>query len=223
MVTDDPDTPGPGHWEINLGYSTERRPGTKNWLAPLLDINYGVGERLQLKYEVPYLRETADGSPDESGFGNSEVGLKWRFLDSGDNGLSVSVYPQLEFNNPGSSADDRGLVEHGAAFLLPFQFEKEAGQYTVTWQLGREFRSAGDSWFYGVSAGRHVRERVEVGVELAGEANSDFGRSNVVANIGLVVDLGERSSIMFSAGSELQNHDEARATVVGYLGVQWRL
>lgn len=55
LITDDPGTPGDGHWEINIGVSTEKRPGARASELPLLDLNYGVGDRLQLKYEVPYL------------------------------------------------------------------------------------------------------------------------------------------------------------------------
>ncbi|MDI1335173.1 MAG: transporter [Lacunisphaera sp.] len=223
LITDDPGTPGDGHWEINVGVSTERRPGARNSELPLLDINYGIGDRLQLKYEVPYLRVSEVGSPAESGLGNSELGVKWRFYDAGEKGFSVSVYPQLEFNNPGSTSDDKGLVEHGSVFKLPFQFEREVGELTLIGQVGREFRSDGDAWFYGLSVSHRFHEKVEVAVELAGGANAGLHRSQLTANLGVVIDLDERTSFMFSVGRELHNHDEPRATFVGYLGLQWRL
>lgn len=223
MITDDPGTPGDGHWEINLGVSTERRPGSRSSELPLLDLNYGVGDRLQLKYEVPYLRVSEAGSPAKSGLGNSAAGVKWRFLDAGDQGLSVSVYPQLEFNNPGSDSDDRGLVEPGTAFVLPFQFEQEVRSCTVIWQVGREFRSDGDTWFYGLSVSHRLGQKVEAAVELAGAASAGLHRSQLTANFGVAVDLSEHTSVMFSVGRELHNHDEPRASFVGYLGLQWRL
>lgn len=223
LITDDPGTPGDGHWEINLGVSTEKRPGSRLSELPLLDLNYGIGDRLQLKYEVPYLRLTEDGAPTESGFGNSAFGVKWRFYDAGEKGLSVSVYPQVEFNTPGTNSDDKGLVESGTAFVLPFQFEREVGPVTLIWQVGREFRSGGDAWFYGISAGHHFTENMEVAVELAGGGSARLDRTSLTANIGVVVDLSESTSVMFSVGRELHNHDEPRASLVGYLGVQWRL
>lgn len=87
LITDDPGTPGDGHWEINLGFSTEKRPGSRLSELPLLDLNYGIGDSLQLKYEVPYLRLTEDGAPSESGLGNSAFGVKWRFYDAGEKSL----------------------------------------------------------------------------------------------------------------------------------------
>jgi hypothetical protein len=223
LITDDPGTPGDGHWEINLGLSTERRPGERVSELPLIDVNYGIGDRWQLKYEVPYLRLSEDGESSISGLGNSEVGVKWRFYDAGEGGLSVSVYPQVEFNNPGSHADDKGLAEHGSAFILPFQFEKDVGPVTLIWQVGREFRSGGDSWFYGISAGHRFNEKVEVAVELAGGGTARLDRTQLTANFGVVVDLSERDSVMFSIGRELHNHAEPRASLVAYVGWQLRL
>lgn len=49
LITDDPDTPGPGHWEINLASLFERSQPQRRLEAPLADVNYGVGQRIQLK------------------------------------------------------------------------------------------------------------------------------------------------------------------------------
>lgn len=223
LITDDPGTPGNGHWEINLGVGTEKRPGSRLSELPAIDFNYGVGDRLQLMYEVPYLRLSEDGAPTESGLGNSAFGVKWRFYDAGEKGLSVSVYPQVEFNTPGTNSDDKGLAESGTAFVLPFQFEREVGPVTLIWQVGREFRPDGDAWFYGISAGHQFTERMEVAVELAGGGSARLDRTSLTANLGVAIDLSESTSVLFSIGRELHNHDEPRATLIGYLGVQWRL
>jgi hypothetical protein len=223
LITDDPGTPGDKHWEINLGVSTEKRPGGQVSELPLIDINYGIGDRLQLKYEVPLLRVDEDGVGAESGLGNSEIGVKWRFYDAGEKGLAVSIYPQLAFNNPRSSSDDKGLVEHGSTFFLPLQFEKEVGPVTLIWQVGREFHSAEDHWFYGISVGHHFTDKVEVAVELAGGATERLDRTGLTANLGVVIDLSESTSVMFSVGRELHNHDEPKASFLGSVGLQWRL
>ena len=223
LITDDPGTPGDGHWEINLGVSTEKRPGSRLSELPAIDFNYGVGDRLQLMYEVPYLRLSEDGAPTESGPGNSAAGVKWRFYDAGEKGLSVSVYPQVGFNTPGANSDDKGLVESGTAFVLPFQFEREVGPVTLIWQVGREFRPDGDAWFYGISAGHRFTKNMEMAVELAGGGSAGLDRTALTANLGVVVDLSESTSVLFSIGRELHNHDEPRASFAGYLGVQWRL
>jgi hypothetical protein len=55
MITDDPDTPGPGYWEINLAGITEKSQSERRYEAPTADINYGVGKRIQLKFEIPWV------------------------------------------------------------------------------------------------------------------------------------------------------------------------
>ena len=48
MITDDPGTPGNGHWENNIAVIFEHRPDETSWDSPLIDLNYGVGEHIQL-------------------------------------------------------------------------------------------------------------------------------------------------------------------------------
>jgi len=51
--TDDPETPGNKHWEINFGWVGDRNPAAGAYQVPDFDINYGLGDRIQLKYELP--------------------------------------------------------------------------------------------------------------------------------------------------------------------------
>src|SRR5207249_8773847 len=50
FVTDDPEPPPPGGWEINVPFILERTPGTTEMDAPLFDLNYGLPD-IQLKLE----------------------------------------------------------------------------------------------------------------------------------------------------------------------------
>src|SRR5580700_4694278 len=120
FITTDPGTPGDGNWEINVMSYSERHPAVRIFNAPLLDMNYGVGSRIQLTYEVPYLVVGTDGGPTRSGLGKSLPGVKWRFYDNDENHLQISVFPQLEFNNPDHSLQ-RGLVAYGTRFYLPVE------------------------------------------------------------------------------------------------------
>jgi hypothetical protein len=90
--TDDPDTPGNKHWEINFGWIGERNPAAGAYQVPDFDINYGLGDRIQLKYELPIaIEETLPqpASPGQpavygqviGGLGESLLGVKWRFYE----------------------------------------------------------------------------------------------------------------------------------------------
>jgi hypothetical protein len=60
--TNDPGTPGNLQWEINLGYMPFLFPNSSISHTPDVDINFGVGDRIQLTYESAWLR-VADPSP----------------------------------------------------------------------------------------------------------------------------------------------------------------
>src|ERR1700722_12967106 len=73
LLTDDPDTPGPNHWEINLAITSEETANESRFEAPLLDLNYGVGEHIELEYELPLVVLNARNEGTCAGFGNSVV------------------------------------------------------------------------------------------------------------------------------------------------------
>ena len=61
LLTDDPGTPGNRNWEINIASTQFFSPRENEIETPLLDINYGLGDRIQLKYEVPVLVDRDEG------------------------------------------------------------------------------------------------------------------------------------------------------------------
>lgn len=223
IATDDPGTPGDGRWEINVGHGTEKRPGSRLTELPVSEFIYGIGDRLQVLYAVSYLRLKEDGNPAASGFDNSTIGVKWRFYDGDGRVPAISVHPQLEFNTPGSNADDQGLTGSRTVFILPFQFEQAVGPVRIIAQLGREFHPGGDAWFYGIAASHRFTKNTEVAFELAGGGSARLEHTHLTTNLAVALDLSETTSLLFSLGRELHNHDEPRADYVGYLGVQWRL
>ena len=87
--TDDPETPGNLHWEINFGFIADRNPAAGAYQVPDFDINYGFGDRIQLKYEMPIAIEETRPQPGDpsspgqtvGGLGDSQPGIKWRFYE----------------------------------------------------------------------------------------------------------------------------------------------
>jgi hypothetical protein len=90
--TDDPETPGNKHWEINFGWVGDRNPAAGAYQVPDVDINYGLGDRIQLKYEIPIAIEEIQPQPAIGtqparaghligGLGESQPGIKWRFYE----------------------------------------------------------------------------------------------------------------------------------------------
>src|SRR5205814_7468025 len=112
MITDDPGTPGDGKFEINLAIAFEHRPGETAFDAAAIDINYGVGDRIQLTLQGgPVLLKRSDHGA-IGGLGGTEAAVKWRFIDVEETGLTISMFPRVIFN-PSESAARRGLAEDG--------------------------------------------------------------------------------------------------------------
>src|ERR1700677_4808860 len=86
FITDDPGTPGNRRWEINLGWTDQRTPGSTEFGLPLLDANYGLGDRIELTYESPWAILRESGEPTRAGAGDSLFGFKWRYYDAGEKG-----------------------------------------------------------------------------------------------------------------------------------------
>lgn len=222
MLTDDPGTPARGEWEINLAWTVAHTSRESSHEAPLLDVNYGLRDNLQLNYEVAWrvLRDAESGS--RSGAGNSLLGVKWRFFDGGEDGWQISAHPQLELRNPGSHSVERGVAEPGTGVLLPFQFRKGLGPFDVDFELGRSWRSDGEGgWSGGIVVGRPLGRKLECMLELHGEALAGFDRSTVVVDAGARWSVGERGALLASVGRDVRNDLQERATVFGYVG--WQL
>src|SRR2546430_4017551 len=109
MITDDPCTPGNGKWEINLANAFEHRSDETSLDLPAIDLNYGVGEHIQLTLQTaPVLLKREDQGP-IGGMGGTEAALKWRFLDEETSGFDMSMFPRVIFNVTQSSVR-RGLA-----------------------------------------------------------------------------------------------------------------
>ncbi len=223
LLTDDTGTPGDRNWEINIAYTLDKRHAETTHETPILDLNYGVGDNIQLKYEVPWLVLHENGVGTKSGLGNSVVGLKWRFLDEKRDGVAMSVYPQFEFNNPTTSAD-RGIVDEGTDLRLPVQATRKFGPVWVNGEVGYTFRQhSEDEWLYGLSSGYEVSDGLTLLGEIHGGATKEFKSHEVVFNLGTQWDFAKRYGLLASAGRSFKSGTSGEPNLLLYLGLQVRL
>jgi hypothetical protein len=180
MVVDDPDTPGPGHWEINLAGVLEKSHTEQRLEAPLADINYGVGDRIQLKFEIPWLSVRPVSVPVATGLGQALVGVKWRFLGQEGRRIAWSIYPQMTLGT-GKSLARQGLLDDGVALLLPTELTLQLGAVEINSEVGRNFVQSGASgWIDGASTEIELR----AGLELLGVISNDVVHSGLLQKNG---------------------------------------
>ena len=218
MLTDDPDTPGPRYWEINVSSFLEKLPGVRFVELPRLDLNYGVGRRIQLKYEVPWLRMMADDQPTVHATGNSVAGVKWRFLGEEKKLLSWSIYPQVEFRT-GHAALDQGLVDESRVFIMPTEITLELKHVEFNGEVGRTFVHDGDNgWLYGLASEMGVHKRLELLAEIHGERRGD-DPTELVLNFGAREKLTKQLILMAAAGRAVRGPED-KPTLLFYAGLQ---
>jgi hypothetical protein len=136
MAMDDPGTPGHMGIEVNF-VGTAERVGTGRGLEGLLDANYGIGDRIQLKYERPYVTSHWPDEPQQRGLGATVVGVKWRFMDS--NGWQMAFYPAVSLNDAFTEKDEQGnpVEREGHLAYFPLLISRTvAREYTLAANFG---------------------------------------------------------------------------------------
>jgi hypothetical protein len=220
FLTNDPGTPGNANWEINLGAMQAIARGVSSYQVPQIDLNFGVGDRIQLTYEVPYILQTSTDRPLESGWGNGYPGVKWRFLDQGEDGWQMSIFPQVE---AGGSllAQQKGIAVAGPRYLLPVETTKKIGSFNADFEAGYFVAGRGPKeLILGLVVGCPVTERLELDAEVYDD------RAYGAAPHSTTVDFGGRYKLrrgiiaLYMVGRSIDGFGVGQPQFLGYIGIQ---
>jgi hypothetical protein len=220
-LTNDPGTPGNGNWEINLAAAPTVMRGASNLQLPQFDVNFGLGTRIQLTCEVPYVLALADGTPTHSGWGNALTGIKWRFLDDGEDGWQLSMFPQLEAGL-GVAAQERGLGGPGPRYLLPVEAAHKVGPLDIDVEAGEFVQAQGPhERILGLVVGHTFSSKLELDAELYDDRTSDSsGPRQTTLDVGGRFPLHRGIIALFMAGRSVSGTGSGQPEFMGYFGVQ---
>jgi hypothetical protein len=218
LVTDDPDTPGNGNWEINTAVIGAQSRHHWDLAAPDLDINYGWGQHVQLKVDLNWASaEAADGRR-MSGLGATDFGVKWRLVDQDKSGFALSIYPQLLMNLAPSSAT-RGLTNEGREFFLPAEISTTHGTFQFDAELGRNFVQGGpDAWVGGVIVAHPCGPKLECGLELHGVLIER--QLDPLVNLGVHWRIVEHLILLAAVGRDIGSGAGGGQSFIFYFGFQ---
>jgi len=222
--TNDPGTPGNMNWEINFGYMPFLYSDNSISHIPDVDINFGVGDRIQLTYENAWLRvaghDFGNGSAGKFGVGQSNPGVKWRFYDSGEEGLQISVFPQFFLNNP-DNAVRRQITSPNDSFLMPVEFAKKFGPVDVDVEAGYLAVHKGpDGWISGLVVGHEFTPKLELDAEVYSQGVFHPSEKQVSFDVGGRYKLHSPVILLLMAGRDFEPASPSHAYFVGYFGVQ---
>lgn len=220
FLTTDPGTPGDANWEINLGAMPSIERGVSIYQLPQIDLNFGVGDRIQLTYEIPYAVQTSSGQPDQTGWSNALTGVKWRFWDQGEDGWQMSTFPQIETGGS-ALARAKGIAGPGPRYLVPVEVAKKVGSLDVDFEAGYYFPAHGPKErFFGLVVGRPVTERLELDAELFDDRAEDALPHSTTLDLGGRYKLRPGVIALFMAGRSLNGFGDGQPEFIGYIGVQ---
>jgi hypothetical protein len=219
MITDDPGTPGNGKWENNFAIIFEHRSDETSYDLPQFDLNYGVGEHIQLTLQTAPVLLKRDGHGAIGGLGGTEAAVKWRMLDEENGGVDLSTFPRIIFNLQPSSAR-RGLAEHGVRFQIPFEVAKKFGRWHADAEFGSLVSTVGRSeWLYGIVGGFEATKTTMLMAEVHGTSRTNFDQDVLTLNFGLRQELSETRILIVSLGHEFRSPEDHLA-LIGYFGMQ---
>jgi hypothetical protein len=221
--TDDPEPVEYQHWEVYLFSTGTHVQGDTAGVLPAIEVNYGAAPNLQLHVVAPIAFDKLGGSGTRFGYGDTELGIKYRFIEEDEKGWrpQVGVFP-MEEAPTGNAARNLG-AGHPREFL-PLWVQKSIGDWT-TYGGGGYWINPGagnrNYWFFGWLLQRKITDKLTLGGEIFHQtADTVAGRDNTGFNLGGTYDFTENYHLLFSAGRGLQNTNSTNE-FSSYLGFQW--
>ena len=218
FITDDPEPVDYKHWEVYAAsiYSNDKSGLT--FTAPHLEVNYGVAPNVQLHVIAPMTFSRAAFGSAQYGFGDTELGVKWRFVPENAHRPMVGIFPLIE--TPTGDAS-RGLGSGQTAMFLPLWLQKSFGPWT-TYGGGGYWHNPGagnkDYGYIGWLLQKSVTKKLAIGGELFYATASTTGGPNRTGfNVGAIYDFDEGHHLLFSVGDDIHGTNRG----IGYLAYQW--
>ena len=218
FITDDPEPVGYKHGEFYVASQYMNNKDGKEGTAPHFETNYGIIPDVQLHLLVPFAFSHPNGGPASYGLGDTEFGVKYRFIHESENIPQVGTFPLVHIPTGDS---ERGLGGGHMPTFLPIWLQKSWGPWTTYGGGGYWINPGTDNknfWQLGWLVQRDITKSLTLGVEVFyfGKDTID-GRDQTGYNIGGIINLTEEHHILFSAGSDIAGDNGFSA----YIAYQW--
>jgi hypothetical protein len=224
FLTDDPEPVDYQHYEFYTFANGTHVSGNTSGIGPAWEFNYGLIPNGQFHIIAPLAFDNPTGGPSQFGYGDTELGFKYRFIQEDDKGLRpmVGVFPLVELPT-GDQGD--GLGAGHARVYLPVWLQKSFGDWTTYGGGGYWVNHGGgtddqDYWFFGWLLQKQVTKKLAIGGEIFHQtADTMGGKDTTGFNIGAIYDFDDHNHLLVSAGRALQNASETNL-YSWYLGYQ---
>lgn len=214
--TDDPQPVDYLHWEFYIASEQQFTRQETDATCPHVELNYGAISNVQLHIVVPlgYVH-SADGT--HYGFSDTEIGLKYRFIQETETAPQIGIFPLIEV----PTGDENKQLGNGKIqAYMPLWIQKSWGDLTTYGGGGVWYNPGSDrkNWAF---AGWELQYDFSRFITLGGEiyyqtADTQDSQSSAGFNIGGFINLNEHHHILFSFGRNLSGE----TALTGYIGYQ---
>jgi hypothetical protein len=216
--TDDPEPVEHKHGELYVSTQFQNTREGQSAVLPLIDFNYGLFSNMHLHILAPFQYVKPEGGSSQYGFGDLELGIKFRFVQETDTLPMVGTFPLVLVP---TGDKDKGLGSGETQVFLPLWIQKSWGPWT-TYGGGGYWINPGDGnndwWFFGWLLQREITKQLTVGAEIFHRTIShEGGESGTGFNVGGVINLTENHHLLLSAGRDFDGPNLFTA----YLGYQY--
>ncbi len=217
FLTDDPEPVDYRHWEAYL-FALGDYSGGYTIEGPAVEVNYGVLPDTQLHLIVPMTTVSGDGRPTATGLGDTEFGIKYRFVHETNSWPQIGVFPFAELPTGDAS---RGLGNGRTWFQLPLWLQKSFGPWTTYGGGGEVLNSAPGErnhpyggWLIQRNFGKHLT----LGGELFAQGKDTAADKGFAAlNFGGSYKVNEHFNLLFSAGHNVAGDEHT----LSYFALYW--
>ena len=217
--TDDPQPVDFHHWEFYLASEQEFAHQGTNATLPHFEVNFGAFQNVQLHLVAPMGFVRTDNG-EAYGYSDTELGVKYRFLDESDSSPQIGIFPLIEIP---TGDESRQLGQGNVQTYLPVWLQKTWGDFTTYGGAGFWYNpgTGNQNWlFAGWEAQYDCSKIVTVGGELYYHTpDKSDGRSGAGFDLGGYINLSDNDHILVSLGRSFRGDN----VVTGYLGFQYTI
>lgn len=218
FFTDDPVPVPYRHNEFYVFSTFDHAVGASAVTGPAIEYNRGVAANTQFHIVLPMAWNVPAHGATTTGLGDTEFGVKYRFVNVDDGGLQLGVFPMIEL---ATGSARRGLGNGRTWYRLPLWVQKSVGAWTFDSGGGFIVNPAPgmyDASFGGALAQYTFNPRLTLGAELFRQnALAADQPGYTLLNMGGYLNFSPHFSLLFSAGTSVAGARHA----VAYLGLYW--
>ena len=217
--TDDPEPVKFKHWEYYISTINTFQSTAWNGTCPHFEVNYGLIPDVQVHLLLPLNYSYSKPHSPIFGYANSELGVKFRFVQETENMPQIGTFPIIEIPTVKNNEFGNGKVQ----VYLPIWIQKSWDKLTTYGGAGYWINPGTNNknWIF---TGWELQYDISPMFTLGGELyyhTADANDSKEVAafNLGGFINFTEKFHLIFSVGHSLINNK----FISSYLGLLWTI